>query len=209
MSAVVFNDVIDSIEALRAIVGQPSKVVIDKVQPEIDAMTAAWIAASPFVLLATSDAQGNLDVSPKGDPPGFVHVVDRKTLLIPDRPGNRRVDTLSNIVQHPKIGLIFLVPGKMETLRINGRAQIVRDAAWREQFAINGKAPALLIAVTAEEVYFHCHKCILRSQLWNKVDAPANDDLPGLAEIIIQQAKLDMTREEVEADIREDDTMLY
>ncbi len=209
MSEIVFNDVIDSIEALREIVGMPGKVVIDKVQPEIDELSAAWIAASPFVLIASVDAQGNVDVSPKGDPPGFVHILDSKTLLIPDRPGNRRVDTLGNILQHPKIGLIFLVPGKAETLRVNGRARIVRDAQWREQFAVNGKAPALLIAVTAEEVFFHCHKCILRSQLWETVDSPANDHLPGLAEIIIKQAKLDATLAEVEADLKEDNAMLY
>lgn len=199
MSEVVFSDVIETIEALRDIIGAPSQLVIDKVQPEIDEMSAAWIAASPFMLIASSDAEGNLDVSPKGDPAGFVHVLNSTTLLIPDRPGNRRVDTLGNLLQNPKIGLIFLVPGKEETLRVNGRAQIVRDADLREQFAVNGKLPALLIAVKTDEVFFHCAKCMIRSQLWET--SAANDGLPTLAEIMIKQAKLDATVEEVQADL--------
>jgi uncharacterized protein len=202
MTEAVFTDVIDTLEGLRAIIGNPSQLVIDKVQPEIDEMSAAWIAASPFVLIGTADADGNIDVSPKGDPAGFVQVFDSKTLLIPDRPGNRRVDTLGNIIQNPKIGLIFLVPGKEETLRVNGWAQIVRDAALREPFAVKGKVPTLLIAVHTEEVFFHCAKCVIRSGLWNGTDAPANDALPGLAEILIRQTKLDATLEQVEEDLK-------
>ncbi|MEP7291494.1 MAG: pyridoxamine 5'-phosphate oxidase family protein [Chloroflexota bacterium] len=199
MSEIVFSDVIETMDALREIIGQPAQRSLDKVQTEIDELSAAWIAASPFVLIATSDTNGNLDVSPKGDPAGFVQVLDRKTLLIPDRPGNRRIDTLGNILQHPKVGLIFLVPGKQETLRVNGRARIVRDAALRERFAVNGKLPALLIAVTAEEVYVHCAKCVIRSGLWENVESPLNDAVPTLAEMLIVQAKMDGTLEEVQA----------
>lgn len=204
MTEALFTDVVETLEDLRAVIGSPSQLVIDKVQPEIDEMSAAWIAASPFVLIGTADTGGNMDVSPKGDPAGFVKVLDSKTLLIPDRPGNRRVDTLGNIIQNPKVGLIFLVPGKEETLRVNGWAQIVRDAALREQFAVKGKAPALLIVVHTEEVFFHCAKCVVRSGLWNNTEAPTNDDLPGLAEIIIRQTKLDMSVEELEEDYRQD-----
>jgi PPOX class probable FMN-dependent enzyme len=203
MSDAVFSDVITTMDELRAIVGKPSQSVIDKVQREIDDMSAAWIEASPFVLIGTADAEGNMDVSPKGDPAGFVKVYNSTTILIPDRPGNRRVDTIGNILQNPKVGLIFLVPGKEETLRINGRAQIVRDAALREQFVVKGKAPALLIAVTADEVFFHCAKCMIRSKLWDTMDMPANDDLPGLAEIIFGQGRAgDSTVEEIEEDLR-------
>ncbi len=201
MAEVVFSDVIETLEELRAIVGQPSQGVIDKVQPGIDELSAAWIEASPFMLIATSDAQGNMDVSPKGDPAGFVHVLNETTLLIPDRPGNRRVDTLGNILQNPKVGLIFLVPGKEETLRVNGRARIVRDADLRDQFAVKGKAPALLIAVSTDEVYFHCAKCMIRSNLWDTVESSVNDALPTLAAIMIKQAKLDASVEEVQADL--------
>jgi PPOX class probable FMN-dependent enzyme len=201
MSDVVFQEVITTIDELRAVVGQPSQLVIEKVQPAIDDLSAAWIEAAPFVLIATSDAEGNMDVSPKGDPAGFVRVLNSTTLLIPDRPGNRRVDTLGNLLQNPHIGLIFLVPGKEETLRVNGRAQIVRDAALREQFAVNGKPPALLIAVHTDEVFFHCAKCMIRSKLWDNVESLTADALPTLAEVMIKQAKLDATVEEVQADL--------
>lgn len=203
MSEFAFTDVIETLDDLRAIIGQPSQLVIDKVQSEIDEMSAAWIAASPFLLIATADAEGNMDVSPKGDPAGFVRLLDNKTLLIPDRPGNRRVDSLGNILQNPKVGLIFLVPGKAETLRINGRAKIVRDAALREQFAVNGKLPNLLIAVSADEVYFHCAKCMIRSKLWESVDASVNDAVPTLGEVLVKQLKLDADPKAVDEDLKQ------
>lgn len=203
MTEAVFTDVIETMEGLRAVTGEASQLVIDKVQPEIDEMSAAWIEASPFVLIGTADAEGNMDVSPKGDPAGFVRVLNSKTLLIPDRPGNRRVDTLGNLIQNPHIGLIFLVPGKEETLRVNGRAQIVRDAALREQFAVKGKAPALLIAVHTDEVFFHCAKCIIRSGLWNGSDSPANDALPTLGEVLVRQMKLDADPKAVDEDLKQ------
>ena len=199
MGEAVFTDVIETMDELREIIGVPAQRSLDKVQSEIDEMSAAWIAASPFLLIATSDAEGNMDVSPKGDPAGFVRLLDNKTLLIPDRPGNRRVDTLGNILQNPRVGLIFLVPGKAETLRVNGRAQIVRDAALREQFAVDGKLPALLIAVTADEVYVHCAKCVIRSNLWAMEESPASEAVPTLAEMLIKQAHVDGTLEEVQA----------
>jgi uncharacterized protein len=204
MSDAVFSDVITTMDELRAVIGKPSQGVIDKVQPGIDEDSAAWIEASPFVLIGTADAEGNMDVSPKGDPAGFVRVHNSTTLLIPDRPGNRRVDTLGNILQNPKIGLIFLVPGKEETLRVNGRAQIVRDAALRETFAVKGKAPSLLIAVHIDEVFFHCAKCMIRSKLWESMDVPANEELPTLGEIMFHQGRTDRgtTPEQIDEDLR-------
>src|SRR5690606_21129481 len=114
---------------------------------------------------------GSMDVSPKGDPAGFVQVMDSKTQLIPDRPGNRRGDTLSNILQNPNIGMLFLVPNRKDTLRINGTAQIIRDEDIRERFTIQGKIPMFVIAVTVQEVFFHCTKCIVRSGLWTNEES--------------------------------------
>ena len=198
MGEVVFTEVVETMDALREIIGVPAQRSLDKVQSEIDDITAAWIAASPFLLIATSDAEGNMDVSPKGDPAGFVQVLDSKTLLIPDRPGNRRIDTLGNILQNPHVGLIFLVPGKQETMRVNGRAQIVRDVALRERFPVNGKLPALLIAVHVDEVFIHCAKCIIRSSLWDAYETPASEAVPSMAETLIKQAKMKESLEEVQ-----------
>jgi PPOX class probable FMN-dependent enzyme len=198
---VVFSEVVQNVEALRAILGHPSQVVIDKVIHEIDGFAQEFIAASPFLLIGTADAQGNADVSPKGDPAGFVQVLNNRTLLIPDRPGNRRADTLINILENPQIGMIFLVPGKRETLRVNGRAQIIRDAPLRERCAVDGKVPALLIAVTVEDVYFHCAKCVIRSGLWEA--GAAQNELASLADIMIKQAHIPADAEELQRDIDE------
>ncbi|MEO8393415.1 MAG: pyridoxamine 5'-phosphate oxidase family protein [Chloroflexota bacterium] len=206
--AVLFSDVVRSAEELRAILGHPTQLVIDKVIHEVDEFAQEFIAASPFMLIGTSDAQGNADVSPKGDPAGFVQIFNSTTLLIPDRPGNRRADTLINILENPQIGLLFMIPGKRETLRINGRAQVIRDADLRERCAVDGKVPALLIAVTVEDVYFHCAKCIIRSSLW-EVGA-AQDELASLADIMIKNAHIDADAEELQRDIDESyKTTLY
>jgi len=198
---VVFSEVVQSEEELRAILGYPSQVVIDKVLHEIDEYAQEFIAKSPFILIGSSDAQGNADVSPKGDPPGFVQVLNSRTLLIPDRPGNHRADTLVNILENPQMALIFLVPGKRETLRVNGRAQLIRDANLRERCTVEGKVPTLLIAVTVEEVYFHCAKCIIRSKLWEEGDAQR--ELASLAEVMIKQAHVPGNAEELQRDIDE------
>src|SRR5258705_2818538 len=126
-----------------------------------------------------------MDVSPKGDPPGFVQVLDDETLAIPDRPGNRRADTFSNVLQNPGVGLIFLIPGKLETLRVNGRARIVRDMALRERMAVQGKVPQIALVVTVEEAFIHCGKCMIRSQLWQPESWPDGDALPSQAECLV------------------------
>ncbi len=203
-----FKHVIQSESELREILGYAGKAPQDKVIPEIDDICRAFIEKSPFVLLGSSDASGGMDVSPKGDPAGFVQVMDSKTLLIPDRPGNRRGDTLSNILQNPGIGLLFLVPGRGDTLRVNGTAQIVCDDEIRERFIMRGKAPNFVIAVTVEEAFFHCTKCVVRSGLW---DSEQNhDELVSLGEAIIKHAKLDISVEEADKELREDEkTGLY
>jgi PPOX class probable FMN-dependent enzyme len=140
--------------------------VAEKVRHELAEVDRSWLAAASLVFMATSDAEGNLDVSPKGDPAGFVKVTDATTLVIPDRPGNRRVDGLHNLLADPHIGLLFVIPGRGDTLRINGRATIVRDAGFFDDLVANGHRPALAIVVEIEEVFFHCSKAFLRSRAW-------------------------------------------
>jgi PPOX class probable FMN-dependent enzyme len=203
-----FQHVIQTEAELRDILGYAGKAATNKVLTEIDEICRAFIGQSPFMLLGSTDANGHMDVSPKGDPAGFVQVMDSKTLLIPDRPGNRRGDTLSNLLQNPHIGLLFLVPGRKDTLRINGTAQIVRDEAVRERFTMQGKVPIFVIAVTVNEVFFHCTKCVVRSGLWSSERAP--DDLVSFGETIIKHAHLDITVAEADAMIvEEEENELY
>jgi len=202
-----FNHVIQNEAELRDILGYAGKAAQNKVLPEIDDICRAFIGESPFILLGTTDANNHMDVSPKGDPAGFVQVMNSKTLLIPDRPGNRRGDTLSNILQNPHIGLLFLVPGRRDTLRVNGTAQIVRDEAVRQRFVMQGKSPIFVIAVTVEEVFFHCTKCVLRSGVWSSDQQ--HDQLASFGEAIVKHAKLDMTIAEADAMVEEEKYQLY
>ena len=157
---------ITTVEELRALYGEPMERARLKVIDHIDVHCRAFIAASPFVILATGSASG-FDCSPKGDAAGFVQVPDEKTLLIPDRRGNNRIDGLVNIVEDPRVGLIFLVPGVNETLRVNGRATISTDPELTGRFVVRGKAPTSVIVVTVEEAFIHCAKALVRSDLWN------------------------------------------
>lgn len=163
---------IDSVEALRAIVGPSSPATEAKIEPIVGEFARSFIARSPFLLMATADAEGRLDVSPKGDGPGFVAIPDEHTLLVPDRTGNRLVFGLQNILANPRIGLIFLVPGTGETLRVNGRAELTADPAICARLAERGKPALLAIRVTVEECFFHCAKAFLRSQLWTPESWP-------------------------------------
>jgi uncharacterized protein len=146
----------------------------------------------PFVLIASANARGQMDISPKGDAPGCVRVLDDKTLAIPDRPGNRRADTFTNVLENPRVGLIFFVPGKSETLRVSGGATIVRDADLRGSMSARGKTPDFVLAVDVEEVFFHCSKCIVRSSLWIQQAWPSLDGLPSLAQTMVDAAALPM-----------------
>lgn len=203
-----FKHVIQNEAELREILGYAGRAAQNKVIPEVDDICRAFIEKSPFVLLGSTDANGNMDVSPKGDPAGFVQIMDSKTLLIPDRPGNQRGDTLSNLLQNPHIGLLFLVPGRRETLRVNGTAQIVRDDAVRERFIMQGKVPVFVIAVTVNEVFFHCTKCVVRSGLWSSSHETAG--LVSLGEAIIKRARLDISVEAADAMVAEEEqTELY
>lgn len=204
-----FQDVIESIDELREVIPPPHRLVVDKATPTIDEHCAAFIARSPFVLIASRDTDGSLDISPKGDPPGFVQVLDEGTLAIPDRPGNRRADTLVNVIGTPEVGLIFLVPGNRNTLRIRGRARIVRDAQLRDSMAIDGRAPDLALVVDVDSAMFHCAKCIIRSELWERdLGAPGDDSL--LAEAMVAHTSQDVSVEKMQHIIDNDErTRLY
>jgi PPOX class probable FMN-dependent enzyme len=158
---------VNTVEELRAIVGQPDKYVANKVKDRLSAMHRDWLAHSPLGFVATADARGRVDVSPKGDPPGFVHVIDDTTIAIPERPGNKRVDGHLNVLQRPHVGTLFLIPGRGDTLRINGTAQIVADAEYFDMMSVNGKRPILALEIAIEEVFFHCAKAFLRSDAWD------------------------------------------
>ena len=162
-----YGTAITTVEQLEDVVGPPTQRAADKVRHALHPIDREWLAAASLVFIATSDDEGNIDVSPKGDPAGFAMVLDDVTIAIPDRPGNRRVDGFHNLLRDPHIGLIFLVPGRGDTLRINGRATIVRDAPFFDDMVVQGNRPDLALVVDIDEVFFHCSKAFLRSKAWD------------------------------------------
>jgi len=180
-------DTIEDVEQLRESYGAPSERALKKQLNRIDKHCRDFIARSPFLVIASADPSGRCDASPKGDAPGFVQVIDDTTLLIPDRLGNNRIDTLANLLARPGIGLIFFVPGINETLRVNGRACITTDPALLEPLAVNSKVPRSAILVTAKEIYFHCGKALIRSDLWNPDKRVRRSDFPSLGRILADQ----------------------
>jgi uncharacterized protein len=158
---------ITSVDELVAVVGVPLPRVANKVRPELHQLDREWLAASPFCLVATADENGACDVSPKGDPPGHLaYVIDDSTIALAERPGNRRADGYKNVLANPHVGLIFLIPGRGDTLRINGRARLVCDAPFFDDMIVKGHRPILALVVEIEEIFHHCAKAFLRSQLW-------------------------------------------
>ena len=174
-------------EDLRAHFGKVSPLAEKKVLHHLDRFCRDFIALSPFLVLASSDGKGNADASPRGDAPGFVAVLDEKTLLIPDRRGNNRVDTFSNILNSPGVGLIFFVPGINETLRINGKAEVTQDAELLGPLVAQNVTPAIGLKIRVEEAYFHCGKALMRSKLWNVEAQVARMSFPTLGRIIAEQ----------------------
>lgn len=200
---------VTTVDELRAIVGHPIEAVAKKVTDRLSGAHRLWLAHSPLGFVATTDAQGRVDVSPKGDPPGFVQVLDEMTIAIPERPGNKRVDGYLNVLQRPHVGTLFVIPGRGDTLRINGRARILSDADYFDAMVVQGKRPILALEIAVEEVFFHCAKAFLRSDAWD----PQRWD-PTAVPSVAQMAKAmrtDMSLEELERYFSEENmrSMLY
>lgn len=200
-----FSNIISTREELRSVLKEPSELVTRKVLDHLDEHCARFIAKAPFLVMASADAGGHLDVSPKGDPAGFVKILDPRTLVVPERPGNNRADTLENILQNPKVALIFLIPGKRETLRISGRASIVRDEALLDSLAVDGRAPKLAVAVEVQEAFFHCSKCMIRSKLWEPAHWPDLEGLPRLAQTMVDAGRLTISESDMHRIVENDE----
>ncbi|MBM7579375.1 pyridoxamine 5'-phosphate oxidase family protein [Jeotgalibacillus terrae] len=186
-------------EELRHYLGEPSQLVQNKVIDHLDEHCRAFISKSPFLTISTADENGFCDASPRGDAPGFVMVQDDQHLLIPERPGNKRADSLSNLLQNPRIGLLFMIPGLGETLRVNGRAVLVTESSVLESMAVNGKSPLLAIKVQVDECFIHCAKAFIRSGLWKPDSWLKKEELPKPAKAIQAHAKLpDLTEVGIE-----------
>ena len=196
--------VVASEAELRELYGRPGERAIAKEQSILNEDCRAFIAHSPFLVLGTAGADGRCDVSPKGDAPGFVHVLDERHLAIPDRLGNNRLDGMRNVVENPHVGLIFFIPGREDTLRVNGRAWLTRDERLLDAMIARGKRPSLAIGVEVEEAYLHCAKAFKRSGLWDAASWPARAALPSLAQMLLDQVgPCETTLDELERRVAE------
>ena len=194
-----YREIVTSVEEIRATIAEPTQASVDKVIDRLDDYCRAIIAKSPFIMIASANPDGQPDISPKGDPLGFVRVLDEKHLAIPERPGNRRLDTFINLLDNPNVAIIFMIPGKGETLRVKGEARIVRDEALRETMAVKERIPEFAVVVHVEQAMMHCPKSIVRSKLWEPDAWPDLSDTPSIAETSVAHANLDMTPEEYRA----------
>ncbi len=188
---------------LRARYPAPGELRRKTVLNRLDKHCRNFIAHAPFLVLATADAEGNVDASPKGDAPGFVRVLDDRTMLIPDRRGNNRLDSMSNIVGNPNVGLIFFIPGIGETLRVNGRAEIVTNPDLLADMAVSGKAPTAALRVEVREAYLHCAKALIRSRLWDGDTHLDRTDFPTLGRMLADQMAEDADVAATEARVEE------
>ena len=182
-------EVVRDEQELRGLVGTPGDIAVAKQISTLDGYCRTFIAHSPYVLLGTSDRSGRCDVSPKGDAPGFVSVLDDTHLLIPDRPGNKRLDGMRNLLSNAHVGLLFLIPTRQETLRVNGRACIIRDGSLLQRCTVQGKRPLLGVLVEVEEVFMHCGKASWRSQLWEPPQWPDVSAMPSPGCMLYEHAK--------------------
>jgi PPOX class probable FMN-dependent enzyme len=196
-------DFISTSEELRSVYGRPGERAVRKELKRLDGHCRNFISSSPFVLIGSSDGCGNADVTPKGDRPGFVAILDDTTIAIPDRPGNNRLDTLENVLVNPAVGLLFVVPGMNETLRINGEARLTLDAGLRERLAVQGRLPASVMVVRVRAAYMHCAKAFMRSKLWDPESWPDRSTLPSLGRILADQIALGQTAEETDRQLDE------
>ena len=200
-------DVITDEAGMRAIVPGTFPSQIAKILNYVDDFCRIWIERSPFLTMATVSASGRIDVSPKGDPPGFVKVLDRNTLAIPDRPGNHRYDSFLNIFETGRIGLCFFVLNRNEVVRVNGSARVVRDQSLREGMAVSGKVPDFAVLVRVEEAFYHCGKAVLRSKLWAPEEAVSVAGLPTYGAAVKAHAKDQRSVEELEQLMRRNEEM--
>lgn len=177
-------DAIRDEASLRSLLGEPTPVVRSKLSDRLNELTRQFVERSPFLCLATSAPDGTCDVSPRGDPSGFVRILDEKTLLLPERPGNRLADSLGNILRNPHVALLFVIPGIGDTFRVNGRATIVTDPELLAPCAVEGKTPRLGLRIEIEEAYTHCSKAVLRASLWDPDRYAAREELPSFGAIL-------------------------
>ncbi|MFO0595572.1 MAG: pyridoxamine 5'-phosphate oxidase family protein [Myxococcaceae bacterium] len=184
MSHRLTSEVIADEAQLSALLGEPIALVKAKVATKLNRHTREWILRSPFLCLATASKDGACDVSPRGDPRGFVRILDDVTLLVPERPGNRLADSLRNVLSNPRVGLLFIVPGVTETLRVNGRATLTTDQSLLAPCAVEGKTPRLGLIIDVEQVYTHCSKAFIRSDFWNPAGFVTRDALPTNGEVL-------------------------
>jgi PPOX class probable FMN-dependent enzyme len=187
MSANGFAKIVSSEQQIRDVLGHPGERAVLKDQARLDEHFRAFIASSPFLILGTSNAAGQCDVSPKGDEPGFVKVLDETHLAIPDRIGNKRIDGMRNILANGHVGLIFLIPGREDTLRVNGRAWIVQDDDILDHMVVRDKRPPFAIGVEVEEAFMHCPRAFMRAGLWKPEAWPAPDAVPSMAQMLWDQ----------------------
>jgi PPOX class probable FMN-dependent enzyme len=187
MSNSPFAAVVADESGVREVIGTPMELAAKKAIPKLDKYCRELIQRSPFLTIGTANANGKADVSPRGDQPGFVLILDDNTIFIPERPGNNRVDTLINITENPNVGLLFMVPGFDETLRVNGRASVVKDEALLERCAVKGRVPKIGVMVAIEEAYLHCAKALRRSKLWDPDSRQDRKEMPSLGKIILDQ----------------------
>lgn len=197
--------VISTEAELRTIIAEPPQAMADKAIGYVDPTSQRFVEASPFFLLATSDADGNCDVTPRGDPPGSVRVLDEHTLVFGDRKGNRRLDSLRNILANPHVGLLFLVPGAGHTLRVNGSARIVADAGYLPSLAVSGITPALAVEVAVEELFMHCSKAFARSALWDPTTWPRKGEVPTGGQLLRSQGKIRIPAKVIDAGLALDE----
>lgn len=179
---------------LREIVGEVNPRAARKERPRLHPRDRQWLAVSPYCVIATADAEGNCDASPKGDPGGIVHVLDDTTIAVPERKGNRRVDGYRNVLSNPHVGLLSIVPGRRETLRINGRARVVSDAPFFDDMVVKGHKPILALVVAIETIFFHCGKASMRSEIWNP-QTWTPEALPSHAQMVTETQPVTETLE--------------